>query len=1135
MLDESYPFPMFEAGDIKTFAGHPLPYSHYAAGGCFGHCLGLGMDVMCINLKLPIPPYNLSDEGEIKGILKKPKLPVGMAEEKTTEPMKQTRTQQRRQLTRGLESEIKILNSLRHPNIALFIGLFMGPEDTISALYETFPRNLNDILEGISTTSTESGSSALKLTTPEILDIFLEVSKGLQYLHSLQPSPLIHGNLTAKHILLVSGNKAKVLVVGASLAASDRNTPYCLPYASPEILQTPELMTTKCDIYSLGVLMVYACSGLLPNDNKADREDQLKIAASVHVCLAGLMLACLNVDPLHRPDITECSTYLRNQISNDRHYPLERKLYPRSEIGVDMRKLIQETTESHSRESLIQIDSLQQRVIALESRWRTEAEKVNETSLQLSQTEEQLLHMTGRYEDSQDECSRLKAKLDAAYKDIQRLENLLLATTEENMQLKEVMRNQEEKIRLQSVDLDNYQNKTVIALDRRIDFMEKAVATAKAKEEEARETIKSMQKASEEQAEFMEELEARLAQALSGWKNEQDAHKEEKQMHIKAKMAFSVAQNNLDKAKIEIERLSKDLHQYDHLPLPEEITYRFQAMESDIDRLMEENENLSTSRDALQAQMMELSVTAESSTQKIQSLEDEITALKADIDAKSRQIATLKRDYKYLETDFDSEKTKTRELEAERDRLYEVEKKLEEELASTKKALALEMRRVELIQARINSGHKGEDAVVKDEDLVEDDEEEGKGDEDKDSDEEGAPEGGEEGGGDGGNAEGAGMENLDKGSLTTTSLDSQGKPRKPRQENIFDKLKKIASNANYAKQNIKVMDKLDDEMEQAIIANRERLAEENARDILKAALSTSSAAADSTAAGGGSGGGGGGEGEPGTATTINVNGLVSQSFPTLSPLMALFSKHRKNDRVLWRACRAVRDILVKSPEAQDECIAQKVDEKVFKTLKSNLSSKMVQSQGCRLIGSLSFGRDAVRRRLGEKGIMQHIVKAMEAHVDDEGVLTHACTAITNLAHNSVENRSRFLDHQGVEVLVAIMDRHKNSSKLQRQACWALLTIAGTDEASRAVVKGGAISAVINAMLIHRYDAGVQQFACWAMSNMALAGDDIKRRIRKAGFAEVCRIAMETHVHDSEVIRQARHALGVVNVSQNQSL
>jgi hypothetical protein len=88
-------------------------------------------------------------------------------------------------------------------------------------------------------------------------------------------------------------------------------------------------------------------------------------------------------------------------------------------------------------------------------------------------------------------------------------------------------------------------------------------------------------------------------------------------------------------------------------------------------------------------------------------------------------------------------------------------------------------------------------------------------------------------------------------------------------------------------------------------------------------------------------------------------------------------------------------------------------------------------------------------------------------------------------------------------------------------------VAGNDELSRAIVEGGGDRALVNAMMEHRFDAGIQQFGAWALGNLALAGDDVKRRLKIGGVLEVCRIAMESHADDPEVLRQARNTVGVL--------
>jgi hypothetical protein len=81
--------------------------------------------------------------------------------------------------------------------------------------------------------------------------------------------------------------------------------------------------------------------------------------------------------------------------------------------------------------------------------------------------------------------------------------------------------------------------------------------------------------------------------------------------------------------------------------------------------------------------------------------------------------------------------------------------------------------------------------------------------------------------------------------------------------------------------------------------------------------------------------------------------------------------------------------------------------------------------------------------------------------------------------------------------------------------------------SKELVNCGVISTIINAMLNHRYDSSIQQFACWAIANIGLASDDIRRKIKKAGFIEACRVALETHPIDEETQRQCRNALVVI--------
>ncbi len=131
------------------------------------------------------------------------------------------------------------------------------------------------------------------------------------------------------------------------------------------------------------------------------------------------------------------------------------------------------------------------------------------------------------------------------------------------------------------------------------------------------------------------------------------------------------------------------------------------------------------------------------------------------------------------------------------------------------------------------------------------------------------------------------------------------------------------------------------------------------------------------------------------------------------------------------------------------------------------NDNMVQGQVARLIGTLGFGNDNFRRKVGEKDVMKYLCLAMRNHVTDETVLLHSTTAVTNLTHGSRENRSRFEEVGGIPTLVNVMHHNLHSAKLQRQCCWAVLTLSGSDEVAKTISNNNGDISVIQAMITHR--------------------------------------------------------------------
>ena len=112
----------------------------------------------------------------------------------------------------GLNAEMQILSKLRHPNLVLFLGVCVATNDDVNhphltslptmILTELMPCSLYDILE----------VHKVPLNLAEILDISLDISYGMRYLHSHVPS-IIHRDISAKNIL-IGGSRAKIADLG---------------------------------------------------------------------------------------------------------------------------------------------------------------------------------------------------------------------------------------------------------------------------------------------------------------------------------------------------------------------------------------------------------------------------------------------------------------------------------------------------------------------------------------------------------------------------------------------------------------------------------------------------------------------------------------------------------------------------------------------------------------------------------------------------------------------------------------------------------------------------------------------------------------------------------------------------------
>ena len=186
--------------------------------------------------------------------------------------------------------EMNMAARLRHPNLVQFIGATS---------------------EGIMVILTELMSTSLRaqfqldgyLQPRFVKSISLDVARALNYLHQMQPDPIIHRDISSANVLLeplLGGQwRAKLSDYGTVNLVRQLETvnPGSPVYAAPEA-NNPRLQSPKMDIYSFGALMLEMLTGQLPTP-----EDRPTLLLRVHHDqLLDLIQRCLSETRQDRPD-----------------------------------------------------------------------------------------------------------------------------------------------------------------------------------------------------------------------------------------------------------------------------------------------------------------------------------------------------------------------------------------------------------------------------------------------------------------------------------------------------------------------------------------------------------------------------------------------------------------------------------------------------------------------------------------------------------------------------------------------------------------------------------------------------------------------------------------------------------------
>ena len=238
---------------------------------------------------------------------------------------------------KGLESHCLQLLELRHPHLLHFFGVWFSDKRRPSFVMELLPQSLSEVLQRHGTLPEEISYSILR-----------DIAVCLVYLHSLSPTPVIHGELMASNVYLTTDMSAKVADVGISklldLTPAERKAigyeavahlpPESLALSSNEkslSRAAKDARGKKLDSYSYGVLMIHTFSACFP-EYIAKRahtncgvvqdpsEDTSNGVAELlgGVCtghpLSSLILQCINIVPDVRPALAAILTTISDMM-----------------------------------------------------------------------------------------------------------------------------------------------------------------------------------------------------------------------------------------------------------------------------------------------------------------------------------------------------------------------------------------------------------------------------------------------------------------------------------------------------------------------------------------------------------------------------------------------------------------------------------------------------------------------------------------------------------------------------------------------------------------------------------------------------------------------------------------------------
>jgi hypothetical protein len=151
--------------------------------------------------------------------------------------------------------ECAVLAAMRHPNILLFMGACTQTRP-MALITELASRgSLWDVLRS---PWGAPGSPGLGPPLPVRLRIAADAARGMLYLHSMRPGPVLHRDLKSANVLVDAGGTGKLSDFGLArvkaVAVTMTGNAGTIQWCAPEVLAN-ERYSESADVYSFGIVL----------------------------------------------------------------------------------------------------------------------------------------------------------------------------------------------------------------------------------------------------------------------------------------------------------------------------------------------------------------------------------------------------------------------------------------------------------------------------------------------------------------------------------------------------------------------------------------------------------------------------------------------------------------------------------------------------------------------------------------------------------------------------------------------------------------------------------------------------------------------------------------------------------------